>query len=101
MIIEVIPSKVIFIRFGNRVIQILSVELEFGFGDTFRLISFVRNCPAELAIVYFRSAVGLPYGHRSVANTDTCSAPNILGRHVFFSPALWRLVWTGRALSRC
>ena len=86
MIIEVIPSKVIFIRFGNRVIQILSVELAFGFGDTFRLISFVRNCPAELAIVYFRSAVGLPYGHRSVANTDTCSAPNILGRHVFFPP---------------
>ena len=31
-------------------------------------------------IVDFRSAVGLPYEHRSVANIDTRSAPNILGR---------------------
>ena len=30
------------------------MELEFGFGDTFRLISFVRNCnrPAELDISF-------------------------------------------------
>ena len=31
-------------------------------------------------IVGFRSAVWLPYDHRSVANTDTCFEPNILGR---------------------
>ena len=31
-------------------------------------------------IVDFRSARKLPYDHRSVANTDTRSAPNILGR---------------------
>ena len=31
-------------------------------------------------IVDFRSAVGLPYDHRSVANTDTRFEPNILGR---------------------
>ena len=31
-------------------------------------------------IVDFRSAVWLPCDHRSVANIDTRSAPNILGR---------------------
>jgi hypothetical protein len=37
-------------------------------------------------IVDFRSAVWLPYEHWSVANTDTRSAPNILGRACFFFP---------------
>ena len=36
-------------------------------------------------IVDFRSAVQLPYDHRSVANTDTRSKPNILGRGCFIS----------------
>ena len=31
-------------------------------------------------IVDFRSAEGVPYDHRSVANTDTRFEPNILGR---------------------
>jgi len=35
-------------------------------------------------IVDFRSARWLPYDHRSVANTDTCSAPNKQGRACFF-----------------
>ena len=35
-------------------------------------------------IVDFRSAVWLPYDHRSVANTDTRFEPNILGRACFF-----------------
>ena len=35
-------------------------------------------------IVDFRSAVRLPYDHRSVANTDTRSAPNKQGRACFF-----------------
>ena len=47
-------------------------------------------------IVDFRSAVELPYDHRSVANTDTCFEPNILGRACFFS--VWRPVWTASAL---
>ena len=41
-------------------------------------------------IVDFRSAVGLPYDHRSVANTDTRFEPKKQGRGCFFS--LWRLV---------
>ena len=45
-------------------------------------------------IVDFRSAVWLPYDYRSVANTDTRFAPNILGAGV------WRLVLTARALDR-
>ena len=44
----------------------------------------------------FRSAVWLPYDHRSVANTDTRFEPNILGRACVFS--VWRLVWTASAL---
>ena len=47
-------------------------------------------------IVDFRSARKLPYDHRSVANTDTCSAPNKQGRACFFS--VWRPVWTASAL---
>ena len=39
---------------------------------------------AGALVVDFRSAVGLPYDHRSVANTDTRFAPNILGRACFF-----------------
>ena len=35
-------------------------------------------------IVDFRSAVGLPYDHRSVANTDTRFEPNKQGRACFF-----------------
>ena len=37
------------------------------------------------------------YDHRSVANIDTCYAPNILGRGCFIS--LWRPVRTASALS--
>ena len=44
----------------------------------------------DLPIVDFRSAVWLPYDHRSAANADTRSAPNISGRACFFS--VWRLV---------
>ena len=47
-------------------------------------------------VVDFRSAVELPYDHRSVANTDTRFEPNILGRACVFS--VWRLVWTASAL---
>ena len=40
--------------------------------------------------------VELPYDYRSVAHTDTCFAPNILGRACFFF--VWRPVWTASAL---
>ena len=44
------------------------------------------SCP----IVDFRSAVWLPYDHRSVANTDTRCTPNILGGSLirFLAPKL-------------
>ena len=38
-------------------------------------------------IVDFRSAIWLPYDHRSVANTDARSAPNKQGRVCFFRMA--------------
>ena len=47
----------------------------------------ITNRP-YLYIVDFRSAVGLPYDHRSVANTDTRFEPKT-GSRVFFP---WRLV---------
>ena len=48
-------------------------------------------------IVDFRSAIWLPYDHRSVANTDARSAPNKQGRACVFS--VWRPVRTASALS--
>ena len=47
-------------------------------------------------IVDFRSAMWLPYDHRSVANTDTRFEPNILGRACVFP--VWRPVRTASAL---
>ena len=58
------------------------------------VVSLIDHSPY---IVDFRSAIWLPYDHRSVANTDTRFAPNILGRGCFIS--LWRQVWTASALS--
>ena len=46
-------------------------------------------------IVDFRSALGLPYEHWSVADNDTRYAPIFLVARFFF---LWRLVWTASAL---
>ena len=43
-------------------------------------------------VVDFRSAVELPYDHRSVANTDTCFAPNILGG-MCTVPSLYGVRW--------
>ena len=51
----------------------------------FELHSFARTLFDHFPlIVDFRSAVRLPYDYRSVANTDTRFAPNILGRACFF-----------------
>ena len=48
-------------------------------------------------IVDFRSAVWLPYDHRSVANTDTCFEPNIWVARVF-PPLHGAQEWTASAL---
>ena len=48
-------------------------------------IIFVTLIDHSPYIVDFRSARRLPYDHRSVANTDTNFAPNILGRGCFIS----------------
>ena len=54
----------------------------------FELHSFARTLFDHFPlIVDFRSAVRLPYDYRSVANTDTRFAPNILGRACFFPMA--------------
>ena len=58
------------------------------------VVSLIDHSPY---IVDFRSAIWLPYDHRSVANTDTRFAPNILGRGCFIS--LWRPARTASALS--
>ena len=48
------------------------------YGDLF--IKYIYNTPFNIpAIVDFRSAVQLPYDHRTVAYTDTRRTPNILG----------------------
>ena len=61
-------------------------------GDNYHFIKsyLLRLIDHTPYIVDFRSAVESPYDHRSVANTDTCSAPNKQGRTCFFS--VWRLV---------